>query len=89
MFPKTFKNLPLFLILISFIPWLLILALPFTGLDIATKAIAVPILAVLAEILFWVGIAIAGKDAAQRYRRYFSPKFLWQKFAQWQRDRKK
>ncbi|CAN1209356.1 Transporter suffix domain-containing protein [Tumidithrix helvetica PCC 7403] len=83
------KYLPLFLIVISFIPWLGIAALPFTTIPIATKAVLVPILAVLAEIFFWLGIFLAGKEAAQRYRRYFSPKFLWHQFVRWKQDRRK
>jgi hypothetical protein len=71
------------------VPWLLILVLPFTAIDLATKAILVPVLAVLAEVLFWTGLALAGKETAQRYRRYFSIKFLRQKFGEWKRNRQK
>lgn len=81
------QKLGLGLIVVSFLPWLAIAVLvPLLPLPIAQKALLVPILAVVAEVLFWLGLLIVGKEAARRYRHYLSPGHLWkqlQKF--WRR----
>lgn len=71
------QKLGLVLIVGSFLPWLaIVLAVPLLPLSIAQKAIIVPLLLVVAEVLFWLGLRIVGKVAAQRYRRYLNPSYL-------------
>lgn len=81
------QKLGLGLIVVSFLPWLAIAVLvPLLPLPLTQKALLVPILAVVAEVLFWLGLLMVGKEAAQRYRHYLRPGYLWkqlQKF--WRR----
>jgi len=37
----------------------------------------IPVLLVLAEVLFWLGLLIVGKEAAQRYKQFFNFRALW------------
>ena len=71
------------MILGSFLPWFGILALPWISLSIAQKAIAGSVLFVIAEVLFWVGVLIVGKEVADRYQRWLNPRFVWQQLRQW------
>jgi hypothetical protein len=53
----------------SFIPWLLLLVLPFLPLSVGQKAIGVGILLAVAEVMFWVGVVLAGQEVVRRYRK--------------------
>ncbi|MEA5621028.1 transporter suffix domain-containing protein [Cronbergia sp. UHCC 0137] len=78
------KKLGLVLIVISFLPWLVIaIIVPFLSISVTQKALLVPGLLVIAEIIFWLGILLVGKELAQKYRRYFSFRYfniLFKKF---------
>jgi hypothetical protein len=52
-------------IALSFVPWLFMAAAPLFGLSVAAGAGLVAGLLVVAEVLFWVGLALAGKDTWQ------------------------
>ncbi len=49
-------------IVLSFLPWLAIAAAPLLGLSLGAGVGVVGIAVVVAEALFWVGLALAGKD---------------------------
>ena len=71
------QNLGLILIIISFSPWLAIAVIvPFLPISLAQKALLVPALLVLAEVLFWTGVLLVGKEVVQKYSRYFSFRYL-------------
>ena len=73
------QKLGLFLIVFSFLPWVaILLVVPLLPLAIAQKALLVPVLAVAAEVTFWVGLLLVGKEAATKYRRYLNPGNIWQ-----------
>ncbi len=73
------QKLGLFLIVFSFLPWAaILLVVPLLPLAIAQKALLVPVLAVSAEVTFWVGLLLVGKEAATKYRRYLNPGNIWQ-----------
>jgi membrane-anchored protein YejM (alkaline phosphatase superfamily) len=73
------QKLGLFLIVFSFLPWAaILLVVPLLPLAIAQKALLVPVLAVAAEVTFWVGLLLVGKEAATKYRRYLNPGTIWQ-----------
>ncbi|HLO87432.1 MAG TPA: transporter suffix domain-containing protein [Nostocaceae cyanobacterium] len=75
------QKLGLILIGASFLPWLgIVLILSFLSLPAGQKALVVPILFVCSEGLFWLGLYFAGKELAQKYKRYFSLQYLWQQF---------
>ncbi|MCL1468965.1 transporter suffix domain-containing protein [Argonema galeatum] len=72
------KNLGLFLIVASLLPWVaIVLIVPFLPLDLSQKAVLVPILAIVAEVFFWLGLVLAGKEVATKYRRYLSFSRIW------------
>jgi hypothetical protein len=52
-------------IVLSFVPWLAIAAAPLLGLPLGAIAGLVAGSLVLAEVLFWAGLAMAGKDTWQ------------------------
>jgi hypothetical protein len=52
----------LFAIALSFVPWLAIAAAPLLGLSLGESAGLVAGAAVVAEMLFWTGLAMAGRD---------------------------
>ena len=73
------KKLGILLIFISFLPWLVGFAVPFLALSIAQKSVLIPVLFVSAELIFWIGILIVGKEVAERYRRWLNPRYLWER----------
>jgi hypothetical protein len=73
------KKLGIALIFISFLPWFAGFAVPFLALSIAQKSVLIPVLFVSAELIFWIGILIVGKEVAERYRRWLNPRYLWKK----------
>jgi hypothetical protein len=77
------QKLGLSLIVISFVPWVAILFVPLLALTLAQKAALVPILAIIAEVLFWLGILIVGKEAATKYRQYLPINALWRSLKKW------
>ena len=71
------QKLGLGLIIVSFVPWLAIFFVPSLALNLAQKAALVPSLAIIAEVIFWLGVLIVGKEAAQKYRQYLNIVTLW------------
>ncbi len=61
----------------SFVPWLSIPVLPFLPLSVGQKAIGAGFLLGLAEVMFWVGVLLAGKAVVQRYRGKLKLGRLW------------
>jgi hypothetical protein len=71
------QKLGLILIVLSFLPWVAIpLVVPF-----------LPLLLVVAEILFWLGVLLVGKEVTQRYRQYFTLSFLKKQVRKFNRKR--
>jgi hypothetical protein len=65
----------------SLLPWLTMPAVPFLPLTVAEQGVVVGALVGLAELIFWPGVALAGKGAweaakAQGWRRM--PVVMWQ-----------
>ncbi len=82
------QNLGLFLIIVSLLPWeAIIFVVPFLPLDLSQKAVLVPILAIVAEVFFWLGLVLAGKEVATKYRRYFSFSRIWKGLKRWRHRR--
>jgi hypothetical protein len=80
----------LVLIIISFLPWLIIAVIvPFIPISLAQKAILVPALLVLAEVLFWLGALLVGKEVVQKYRRYLNFRYLNILVKRWRRKHRK
>jgi hypothetical protein len=63
----------------SFLPWLLVLGLPFLPLSISNKALGTLLLLVTAEAMFWLGALLAGQELVRRYRQQLNPRKLWKR----------
>ena len=73
-------KLGILLAIASVVPWLLLLVLPFLPFSLAERAILAAGLLVLAEVMFWVGAALAGHEVVRRFRQKLNPKALWKLF---------
>ena len=58
----------------SVISWLLLLVLPFLPLSLTERAIRAAGLLVIAEVMFWVGVVLAGHEVVGRVRQKLNPK---------------
>lgn len=65
-------------LILSFAFYGSLLLLPFLPVENVTKAAAVPVLIVLAEVAFWIGGILLGKEVVARYRHVFNPRY-WRK----------
>jgi hypothetical protein len=70
-------KLEITLAIASIIPWLLLLVLPFLPLSLAERAMLVAGSLVMAEVMFWVGVVLAGQEVVRRFRQKLNPKALW------------
>lgn len=62
------------LMTLSWILFGLIFLVPFMPLSIGQKAIVLPILIGSAEVTWWVGLAIVGKQAVSKFWKMVNPK---------------
>ncbi len=69
------------LVIASPVPWLLLLVLPFLPLSVVERAIAAGGLLVVAEVMFWVGVLLAGQEVVRRYRQQLRLKALWERIS--------
>jgi hypothetical protein len=80
--PKAKKPLlykiGIFLIISSTIFWMIPFAIPFLELSGKMKVFSITSSLVLAEVVFWVGAIMVGKEVAGKIRKYFNPK-NWRK----------
>ena len=83
---ESMQKLGLFLFIVSFLPWLAVLfVVPFLQLDITQKATLSVVLAVGAEVCFWISVVLLGKEVVTKYRRYLHPRYLWKKIRNFNR----
>ncbi len=71
--PLIYK-IGMILIIVSFVVWVTPLGIPFLPISGKMKAIGITSALVLAEVLFWVGALMVGKEAAKKIRRVMNPK---------------
>jgi hypothetical protein len=76
---RIYAKIGLVLIIASCLLWVVILFVPLLPLSIAEKAVFVTSLIAISEIIFWLGILLAGKELAHRYRRQLNPIEWWRK----------
>lgn len=74
------------LIISSFLFWVLPLGIPFLPLTGKWKAISITSTLVIAEVFFWIGALMVGKEAAGKIRTAFSPKNWKRRRAERQND---
>jgi hypothetical protein len=83
---ESMQKLGLFLFFLSFVPWLVIFfVVPFLPLDITQKTTLSVVLAVGAEVCFWISVVLLGKEVVTKYRRYLHPGYLWKKIRNFNR----
>jgi len=68
------RSIGIILIVISFIMWGGILALPLFNLSTGNKVAAVGVLAVLGEVFFWSGSLLVGKEIVKKFFTKFLKK---------------
>jgi hypothetical protein len=73
------SKLGVLLVIISGSLWVAVLPVPLLAVTVPTKAAIVTSLIVSSEAAFWLGILLAGKELAQRYRRMLNPYYWWQR----------
>jgi len=56
------------MISISILVFFMLFALPFVSLDLKTKLAITPILLVVGEVMFWLGIVLIGKDVYLKFK---------------------
>lgn len=80
------QKLGLGLIIVLSVPWVAIfVVVPLLAITLAQKAALVPVLAIIAEVLFWLGILIVDKEAAKKYKQYLNLFALWRRLKKWRR----
>ena len=77
--PRVQAKLGLVLIVTAGLAWVAILVVPFLACDVTPKALIVTSLVIVSEVIFWLGIVLAGKELAHRYRRQLNPIEWWRK----------
>ncbi|WP_148298809.1 transporter suffix domain-containing protein [Paenibacillus pini] len=67
------------LLVVSMLSWLIPVIAPFTPLPTKEKAMIITGAIIFAEVLFWVGTLLVGKEMAKKFKSYFLPKKRSQK----------
>lgn len=62
------------LIVVSVLWWGLIVVVPFFPLSLKMKATVITAAIVLAEVFFWLGAVLVGKEVVAKYKAYLNPK---------------
>lgn len=70
---QVMNKIALVLVILSFLLYGLAFLVPFTPLSLAYKTALVPTFIIVGEIVWWIGIAIVGKQVVMRYRKYLNP----------------
>ena len=67
-------KLGLFLVILSCLFFILLLLIPFLSIDGKTKLTVSTIVFIIAEITFWSGGFLLGKEFFSKYKSYFNPR---------------
>jgi len=65
------------LVIVSTLLWVALVLVPFLPLTASQKAFGAVAIAVTAEVLFWIGALLTGKEVVQKYRNRIHPRNLW------------
>ena len=66
------------LLIISVLSWLIPLIIPFTDFPTKVKAGIITGGLIFAEVMFWVGALLVGKEVAAKFKSYLNP-INWKK----------
>jgi short-subunit dehydrogenase len=72
------KKIGIFLVVMSFVLYILLLGVPVLKVDLLCKAAITSSFMVISEIIWWTGVLILGKEVASKYRKFLNPK-NWKK----------
>ncbi len=72
-------KLGLVLIVVSCLLWAAVLVAPLLPFTLTNRAAIITSLVITSEVIFWLGILLAGKELAHRYRRQLNPIEWWRK----------
>ena len=61
------------LIILSTLKYVVLIGIPFLSYSRNTKLVIGSGLIVAAEIMFWVGAVLVGKEVIEKYRKYLNP----------------
>ncbi|WP_246943527.1 transporter suffix domain-containing protein [Bacillus pinisoli] len=75
----------MFLIISSFIIWVFPVGIPFLPISGKMKAISITSSLIIAEVFFWVGALMVGKEVARKIRNSLNPR-NWRKKSTDQQD---
>lgn len=70
---SVLNKIAILLVILSFIFYGMIFLVPFMPCTLSEKAMSVSGLVATGEITWWVGVAIVGKQAVTKYRKYLNP----------------
>jgi hypothetical protein len=62
------------LLIVSLLSWLIALIAPFTPLPTRVKAGIITGALIFAEVVFWGGAILVGKEVAAKFKSYLNPK---------------
>ncbi|MGE7186811.1 transporter suffix domain-containing protein [Peribacillus sp. NPDC006672] len=65
-------------LIISLLTWIIPVIAPFTPVSTGVKAGVITGAIVFAEVMFWAGALLVGKEVAAKYKGYLNPK-NWKK----------
>ncbi|MFE4142232.1 transporter suffix domain-containing protein [Peribacillus sp. YIM B13472] len=65
-------------LIISLLTWIIPVVAPFTPFSTGVKAGVITGAIVFAEVMFWAGALLVGKEVAAKYKGYLNPK-NWKK----------
>lgn len=68
------RSLGIFLVMLSFLAYGLLLALPWVPLPTSGKLLLSPVMIIVGEATFWLGGALLGKEVVVRYKKYLNPR---------------
>ncbi|MFJ7753610.1 transporter suffix domain-containing protein [Peribacillus muralis] len=75
---SKFYKLGMGFLIISLLTWIIPVIAPFSPLSAAGKAGVITGAIVFAEVMFWAGALLVGKEVAAKYKSYLNPK-NWRK----------
>ncbi|MGE7602346.1 transporter suffix domain-containing protein [Peribacillus sp. NPDC097675] len=74
---KSYK-IGMVLLILALLTWIIPVVAPFTPFSTNTKTIVVAGAIIIAEVMFWVGAILVGKEVAAKFKGYLNPK-NWRK----------
>ena len=77
---KNWKfKLGLSLVILSVPVFLLLPIIPFLDIENSQKVLATTIIIIVAEVIFWSGGLLLGKELFTKYKSYLNPKYWFKK----------